>query len=108
MDLREKEKLTHWGDMSEIACAIRLLAARKSTKMSQIDFAKACGVSKTAYNNAERALAFPNRKVMIFLFREHRIDFNFLMHGDFSQLPLDVQDRLFEKLADANNESGQK
>jgi hypothetical protein len=38
---------------------------------------------------------------MRFYFRAHRIDFNFLMHGDFAQLPADVQAQIFDALPSA-------
>jgi len=56
---------------------------------------------------AQKARAFPERDAMIYLHREHRVDFNFLIVSEFVQLPQDVQDRLFEKLVIANSESGQ-
>lgn len=109
MDIDTKERLAHVNDMGIEASAIRLHASRLTTPhVQQKDFADACGISKTSYNNMEKGLQFPNRAVMLYLFRAHRIDFNFLMNGSFSQLPQDVQDGLFPKLEDANNEWDQK
>jgi len=95
--------------MSIEASAIRLMAARLITPYKkQKDFADACGISITSYNNMEKGVQFPTRPVMSYLFRAHRIDFNFLMNGNFSQLPQDVQDALFPMLEVASTEWGRK
>lgn len=99
-----KERLAHLQDMGIAACAIRLRAARGVTGLSQQEFAKECGVTKQVLNNAEAGLTYPNRAVMKHLYRAYRIDFNFIINGDFVQLPGDVQDRLFEQLVLANDE----
>lgn len=104
MDFVRKEALAHVQDMGLAACAIRLRAARAVTGLNQQEFAKVCGVSKQVLNNAEAGLTYPNRSVMKHLYRAYRIDFNFMINGDFAQLPGDVQDRLFEKLVVANDE----
>jgi DNA-binding XRE family transcriptional regulator len=98
MDINEKSAAALQGDMSLRACAIRLMAARLVTGFNQQDFAAASGVKKTTYNNMETGRAYPSRDVMRYLFRGHRIDFNFMLHGDFAQLPSDVQDQLFARL----------
>ncbi len=105
MDIDEKEALAHRGKMDVKASAIRVKAARYAAGYDrQLDFAKACGISKTSYNNIEKGVQFPNREVMKFLYRAHRIDFNFVMNGDFAQLPGDVQNALFSGLERANAE----
>lgn len=104
MNYEEKRVLARLGDMGAAACAIRLRAARAVVGLRQNDMAAAIGVKKTTYNNAEAGLTFPSREVMRHFYLEHRIDFNFLMNGDFAQLPGDVQDRLFAALAIANSE----
>ncbi|MBT9383308.1 helix-turn-helix domain-containing protein [Pseudooceanicola sp. CBS1P-1] len=87
------------------ASAIRVKAARYAAGFDrQSEFATRCGVSKTSYNNIEKGLQFPNRDVMRYLYRAHRIDFNFIMNGDFAQLPADVQASLFPALQRANDE----
>lgn len=108
MLIDDKERLTRRGDMGLEACAIRLAAARKVSGASQQEVAEAAGVKKTAYSNMETARSFPTRPVMKFFHRGHRIDFNFLMHGDFAQLPGDVQNALFEALIAANDVWDQK
>jgi len=86
------------------ALAIRLRAARKYTGLNQKQFAEAAGTSNTVVNNAEAGITAPSREVMRYLYRAHRIDFNFQMNGDFAQLPGDVQEQLFAHLEDATNE----
>jgi len=107
MTFDEKERLARIRDSSKEAAGLRLKAARLFTGLSQEQFGLKAGVGKAAINNAEKARAFPGRDAMIYLHREHRIDFNFLIVGEFVQLPQDVQDRLFENLVIASNEPGQ-
>lgn len=109
MNLDEKTKLAHVNDMGLAATAIRLRAAFIASGLRQhLDFAKAAGISKTVLSNAMAGSTYPNRDVMKYLYRAHRIDFNFIMNGDFSQLPGDVQDRLFAALSISNSEWDQK
>lgn len=104
MDIEEKERLARLNDMGLEALAIRLRAARLTTGLSQKDLAEKAGVSNTVLNNAEQGVTAPNTLVMRYLYRAHRIDFNFLLNGNFSQLPADVQDRLFVQLEVATSE----
>jgi len=107
MTFEEKEQLARTRNSSKEAAGLRLKAARLLTGLSQEQFGLKAGVGKAAINNAEKARAFPGRDAMIYLHREHRVDFNFLIVGEFVQLPQDVQDRLFEKLVIAGSEPGQ-
>lgn len=104
MENRTREELAMLGNMGLAAASIRLHAARLFTGMTQKEFADATKTGKTTYNNMENGRSYPNRKVMAYLYRYHRIDFNFLMHGDFAQLPGDLTPQLFEKLASARHE----
>jgi len=108
MELEQKEQIAHLNDMGLEACAIRLRAARKVLGQQQKELAKACGVSKTTLNNAEAALTYPSREVLKHLYRAHRIDFNFMMNGNFSQLPGDLQALIFPALEAAQSEWDQK
>lgn len=99
MDYEEKKALARTDDLSKEAAAVRLAAARRAAGLSQDQLGKAVGIKKAAISNAENAQSYPGRSVMIHLYREHRIDLNFLVTGDFAQLPGDVQDRLFAELA---------
>lgn len=104
MDFKEKQRLAWHDDNGLAACAIRLRAARGVTGLKSHELAKECDVSKTVYSNAETGQTYPNRKMMKHLYRAYRIDFNFMINGDFAQLPGDVQDALFAQLVVANDE----
>ena len=97
-------ELSRIGDASKEACAFRVKAAwkvvEKATGMNKTQFCQACGIRLTTFNNAEAALSYPSRSVMVYLHRNHRIDFNFLLHGDMLQLPADVQHALAEAMAE--------
>ena len=98
MTLEDQERLAGKGDMGLAASARRLRAARYYAGLLQKDVADAAGVKTTTLNNMERASSYPNRAVLKYFFRAHRVDFNFMMHGDFAQLPADVQPALFAAL----------
>lgn len=108
MDLEQKERLARVADMGLEACAIRLKAALLFTGMRQMDMAAEARISKSVLNNALAGLTYPSRDAMVYLHRAHRIDFNFILHGDFAQLPGDVQDRLFPALESATSEWDRK
>lgn len=104
MTHEEKERLAGYRDGSLIASGIRVKAARLMAGLSQEQLGEAGGIKKAAVNNIEKGRSYPARPLMTYLFRAHRIDFNFLIHGDFAQLPQDVQDRLFPELEAVHNE----
>lgn len=109
MNLDDKTKLARVNDMGLAATAVRLRAAFIATGLKQhLDLAKAAGVSKTVLSNAMAGSTYPNREVMKYLYRAHRIDFNFVLNGDFAQLPGDVQQKLFPALEVATNEWDRK
>lgn len=108
MQVLQRERLARTGDMSLEACALRLRAARHYTGLPQIEVCRQSGVKKTTYNNMEQALSFPSRDVMRWFYRTFRLDFNFLMNGDFAQLPADMHERLFAALQAAESEWDQK
>lgn len=100
MDIDLKERLSRLGDISPEAVRTRLLAARNSIGMKQQDVANEVGLKKTTFNSQETRGA-PSAATMRYYHRQHRIDFNFILHGDFAQLPQDVQERLFSELSSA-------
>lgn len=104
MNYEEKKTLARTDDLSKEAAALRLTAARRAAGLSQDQLGKAAGIKKAAISNAENAQSYAGRSVMIHLYRQHRIDLNFLVTGDFAQLPGDVQDRLFAELASISRE----
>lgn len=108
MDYEAKARLARLNDDGLAACAVRLRAAVNLTGKLDKDFAADAKVSKTVLSNAMNGATYPNREVMKHLYRSYRIDFNFIMNGDFAQLPGDVQDALFPALEDAANEWDRK
>jgi transcriptional regulator with XRE-family HTH domain len=106
MDINEKERLARRHDDSKAACATRLAAALATTGMKQKEIASQAGIGEANISNAKKALNYPTMPLMRWLYRGHRIDFNFLMAGEFAQLPADVQDRLFAALQQLDLESG--
>ncbi len=105
MDIEQKERLARRGDMSRDAMAYRLKAAREATGMGPKALADHMGegMTKQKLGNAERGDNEPPKALMRYFYRAHRIDFNFLIHGDFAQLPADVQERLFDVLEASAN-----
>ncbi|KPU84015.1 hypothetical protein JI58_06345 [Marinosulfonomonas sp. PRT-SC04] len=103
MTFDEKQRLTRQGDIGKEASGVRIRAARLAIGKSQAELGKAADVKKAAISNVEQGLSLPNRELMRYLYREHRIDFNFLMHGDFNHLHQDVQDSLFFQLERLEN-----
>jgi transcriptional regulator with XRE-family HTH domain len=99
MDFETKERLARTGDTTPDAIGRRLRAARVITGLSQKDFAALLDLKPQTYNSQEKRGA-PSIDVMQHLYRAHRVDFNFILHGDFAQLPGDVQDELFAALFD--------
>ena len=105
MDYEEKRALARTGDFSKEAAALRLRAARRAAGLGQADLGAAAKITKAAISNSENAQSYPGRSVMIYLYREHRIDLNFMICGEFSQLPGDVQETLFSALEAESHES---
>lgn len=103
MDQFEKERLSRLGDSSKDAIAFRLKVVRAMIGMSQTELAAEVGLKYTTYNSQEKA-GSPSVALMRYLYRAHRVDFNFILHGDFAQLPSDVQNNLFEALANAETQ----
>lgn len=104
MQIERKDQLAMRGDIGLVGSATRLRAARIIAGVGQQDVADACGIRKTAYSNMETARSYPSRAVMMYFYRLHRVDFNFLMYGDYAQLPGDLLERLWPALLTAANE----
>ena len=88
------------GNSSKEAAAIRLKAARLSAGMTQKELGEQIGRGMAQISNMEKAMSFPSWPLMTYLYEEHRIDINFMVIGSYSTLPSDVQDRLFQRLAE--------
>lgn len=91
MTIEEREKLFRLNDDSDEAVAMRLRAAREVAGYKrQRDFAEALEINYQTYHSQEKR-GRPTASTVRFLYRNHRIDFNFVYNGDFLQLPGDVQ-----------------
>lgn len=98
MDFEQKEALARARNSSDVAIRARLIAARKVVGMDQKAFAEAVGIKPTTYNSQEMK-GRPSLDVVRQLHTNHRIDANFILFGDFVQLPGDIQTALFAALA---------
>ncbi|MFU1476356.1 XRE family transcriptional regulator [Roseovarius sp. C7] len=100
MTIDEREKLFRLNDASDEAVAVRLRAAREVAGFDrQRDFAKALDLNYQTYHSQEKR-GRPSPSTVRFLYRNYRIDFNFIYNGDFLQLPGDVQTALEVALSD--------
>ena len=109
MDIDTKYRLAYINNMGLEACAVRLRAAFHVTGLARHrDLAAEAGISHTVLSNAMNGVTYPNRDLLSYLYRAHRIDFNFMMIGLFAQLPGDVQAALFPALEVAKREWDQK
>lgn len=91
MTIEEREKLFRLNDDSDEAVSIRLRAAREVAGFKrQRDFSEALGLNYQTYHSQEKK-GRPSPSTVRFLYRNHRIDFNFVYNGDFLQLSGDVQ-----------------
>lgn len=102
MNIDEKEALTLRAVTSSDAIARRLRAARMVAEPKQKEFAALVGLNPKTYNSQETKGA-PSLKVMEYLYKNHRIDFNFVLYGDFLTLPGDVQTALFAALREIDS-----
>ena len=94
----DKDSLTLLGRSDIAASAIRMRAARLAAGLSQQALADAMGQRISSISNIERAKNFPGWPTMVFLYKEHRVDVNFLVTGNYAQLPADVQASLLSQL----------
>lgn len=96
-----KKQLAMTGDTGTIACAHRLRAAIAVTGQTHAHIASMIGRGSSSISNQVKGSQFPSRELMLYLYENFRIDFNYLIAGSFAQLPMDVQESLFEHLSSA-------
>lgn len=85
--------------MSEAAVAKRLRAARIVAGFDHAkDFAEALEIPYQTYYSQETK-GRPSKQTVGWLYRNHRIDFNFVFFGDLFHLPGDVRTALETALA---------
>lgn len=105
MTPEEKRRLARTNDIGLEASAIRLRAARKVAGKEQREIAREAGLrGQTPLSNAENGETYPSRQVLATYWQSYRIDFNFMINGDYAQLPADVQDAIFPALEAATRE----
>ncbi len=103
MRIEEREKLFRLNDDSDEAVRMRLRAARKVAGFErQRDFAEAMNLNYQTYHSQEKK-GRPSPSTVRFLYRNHRIDFNFIYNGDFLQLHGDVQRALESALSSTDS-----
>ncbi len=93
MNIDEKERVARQKDWSNSAIAWRLRAAETFSGLTQVKLAKNLNM-KTQTLNSQIIKGRPSIALMSYFYRNHRIDFNFILYGDVVQLPGDVQNRL--------------
>lgn len=100
MNFLEKQKLARTNDMSKEAVCARFKAAVAAAGYEkQKDFADALGNrGVSSISNVYKEMYYPSREMISLLYMQHRIDFNFVLAGQFNQLPADVQELIFENL----------
>lgn len=108
MEESEKNALTLKHDESSQAAGVRLRAARFYVDLGQLELGKAAGVTKSAISNCERGDSYPSRKLMRYFYRNHRIDYNYFIDGEWIDLPGSVQEKLFPLLKTAHSELDQE
>lgn len=75
-----------YGDVTIEACAARLTLALEAIELSQSDLAAAVGFQNSSITNMVKARQFPSRDVMIHLYFEHGVDFNYIFVGEIASL----------------------
>jgi transcriptional regulator with XRE-family HTH domain len=95
MDIPRKDKLARLGESSKAATAARLRGAIRATGMAQAEFARRSGQNASSLHASLSEITFPSRRTLQELYRTHRIDPTFILFGDYGQMPIDVQDRVF-------------
>ena len=103
MDFQIKEKLAFTRMSGLIESGIRIRAARHYAGLSQQELGDVVNLKKATVSNIEKGRAYPTRPLMVYFYRNWRIDINFLVCGEFSQLPSDLQKDLFSLLESLYN-----
>lgn len=99
MKIEDSEQLARRNDTSDEAVSLRMQAARHAAGYaSGKALAEALNISYKTYHSQE-SKGRPSRETMIFLYKNHRIDFNFILNGDVFHLPGDVRVALERALA---------
>lgn len=98
MKIVDKERLTRHRDYSPEAISWRLQAAIKAAKIAQKTIATELDKPLSTINSQIKS-GSPSNELMVYLYKSQRIDFNFVIFGDFAQLPSDVEAKLLDALS---------
>jgi transcriptional regulator with XRE-family HTH domain len=98
MDFEAKEKLAGAGDTSPEAIHRRLVAIRKITGLTGKNIAEAAGIKYTTYHAQEKA-GSPSVRLMTYYLKAFQVDYNFILGGDLSRLPADIQQAIVAELS---------
>ncbi len=92
---------TRYGDVTIEACAHRLLLALQAVGLSQSELAGAVGFQNSSITNMVKARQFPSRDVMVHLYYNYGVDFNYFFVGDIAGLRKDLVDLLISSAKEA-------
>ncbi len=87
-------KATRFGDSSIEACASRLSLALEAVGLSQTELANSVGLQNSSITNMVKARQFPSRDVMIYLYYEYGVDFNYMFVGEVASLRQTLIDKI--------------
>lgn len=90
-------KYTRYGDVTIEGCAHRLYIALEALGLSQSDLASAIGFQNSSITNMVKARQFPSRDVMLHLYFNYGVDFNFIYVGDVVNLREKIVERFREQ-----------
>jgi DNA-binding XRE family transcriptional regulator len=100
-------KLAMTGQSGNDAAALRVLAARKYSGLSQDALAAKIDRKETTITAIEKGRQLPSWQLMMWFHQNKRIDPTFFVAGEFNHLSGDVQDGLFGLLLDEAERRGQ-
>jgi len=106
MDYLEKQRRTRATEVTPQAIHLRLVAARKATRLNARQLAASANISYTTFKSQEAA-GSPSLKMLDFYWKAFQIDPNFIMGGDSARLLPDTLEDLLRHLDDPKaNTSG--
>lgn len=90
------EAFLQFGDTSKETAGRRVYIARLALDMKQTDLAHVLGTESQALSNIEKGRNNPNVRIMTGLYRVFGFDFNFIMYGAISGVPITHLPKLLE------------
>ncbi len=95
-EIAKLEAFLQLGDTSKEAAGRRVYIARLALDMKQTDLAHILGTESQAPSNIEKGRNNPNVRIMTGLYRLLGFDFNFVMYGAISGVPIAHLPKLLE------------